>query len=97
MPDRFTLRSIKYLEHFSCKACIALSDSARRIQENMLDHMFLNPSTVQTIKNKIHIIYQPQEPLITEMEIEKKYENISSCVEFVFLGRILFKKGEGNW
>lgn len=39
------------------------------------------------------VVHPPQDVLIDENGVEKKFSTISSCVEFIFVGRIFFQKG----
>ena len=93
IPDIFTRRSLHLLTDSSCKACIALSDSARRIQDNMLNQMIGDPAFARIIQEKTVVIHPPQDALVDACEIKKKFSTISSCVEFIFVGRNFFCKG----
>lgn len=92
-PDRFTRKSLQSLADNSCKACIALSESARRIQNKMLDSMNIDSSVRTSIRGKMHVIHPPQEVFCTESAVREKYKSISSCMEILFVGHDVFRKG----
>ena len=92
-PDYFTKSSMRLLADNSCKACIALSDSAKRIQIKMLESMEIDASVIKLIREKIQVVHPPQEVFCTELEVRNKYRSIHSCMEFLFVGHDFFRKG----
>lgn len=89
-PDSFTRRSIDLMLQDSCKALIAISNSAFIIQKNMLN--MLEYEGVQEISNKMCAIHPPQDVLVDQEFIAEKFQNLNRY-EFIFLGRDFFRKG----
>lgn len=79
------------LEHISnknCKAIIAMSQSAEKIQKHLLRHY---SQYEETISRKLHVLYPPQAVLVDEPF--EKFGNKKEVVSFCFVGRQFFVKG----
>lgn len=93
LPDRFTLRSLELLLSHNCVAAIAISESALRIQKNMLEHIRVQDIDISLLRDKLCVIHPPQKCMIDSYFLHKKYESICTCINFLFVGRDFFRKG----
>lgn len=94
-PSKYTIKLLNYIAKDNCIACIALSESAKRIQVNMLENLsnkYLERNVIDKIINKIQVINPPQDLLVTEEDVYNKFRN-SKKIEFIFVGRDFFRKG----
>lgn len=90
-PDRFTVHGFDLLANDSCKALIALSESNRKIQLQIMEA--LNIECRDVVAKKIRVL-PPQQPLlISKDELSAKFEGIHECVEFIFIGGLFYRKG----
>ena len=89
-PDSFTRRSIDLMLQDSCKELIAISDSAYKIQENMIN--MLEYTGKHELFDKMYVLHPPQNVLVGEECVVKKFQNLNKY-EFIFLGRDFFRKG----
>ena len=90
-PDKITQKSLEALMKPNCIKLIALSDSARRIQMEMLRHM--DYTGVEALESKLVVIHPPQDVLVDEKWVHQKYKNMDGKIDFLFIGRDFFGKG----
>ena len=90
-PDEITRKSLDALMKPNCISLIALSDSARRIQLEMLRHV--DYVGVEALERKVVVIHPPQNVLVDEGWVHQKYRNMNGRIDFLFIGRDFFRKG----
>lgn len=92
--DKFTIRQFKLLAKNNCLGCIALSQATYNLQMSALNKMsaYLSAEEIALIQNKTKVLHPPQEILVSEAEIVKKYEN-TEVLELIFVGHDFFRKG----
>lgn len=90
--SRFSKRALKRCAQDSCLGLIALSDSAYRIQMEMLDKVNISANLRDKIKGKVKVLHPPQRVLISAEELEKKFSDLSQ-IRFIFVGHDFFLKG----
>lgn len=90
-PDKITLRGYELITKDSCAAIIAISEANRNIQIRMMQA--LDIPNQDAIQKKIRVITPPQPVLITQEELDKKFDSIADCVEFIMVGGLFFRKG----
>lgn len=91
LPDDFTSRCLKLLLQKNCTKLIALSESAYQIQLNMLAHV--RYPHIEELKTKMIVLHPPQECLVNQSFVHKKYSTINQGIKFLFVGRDFFGKG----
>lgn len=90
-PDRITIHGFELLATDSCKALIALSESNRKIQLQIMEA--LNIECCDVVAKKIRVL-PPQQPLlISKDELNAKFEGVHECIEFIFIGGLFYRKG----
>ena len=89
-PDRITQKLLDLLSQNNCIGLLALSESAYRIQKNMVQILGMNP-----LMNKTRVLHPPQNVLVDDALLQKKFENLNSIpqIEFLFIGHNFFGKG----
>lgn len=93
-PDRFTEKELQLLACTNCRAIIAISNSAFKIQDCMLHS--IAPDLYNDIMDKTIISHPPQETLCTEADVHHRFSaDVASKrgLEFVFVGADFFRKG----
>lgn len=90
-PDRITQKSLDALMKPNCIGLIALSDSAKKIQVEMLKHV--NHIDAEALESKLMVIHPPQDVLVDEEWVHQKYMNMDRRMEFLFIGHDFFRKG----
>ena len=101
--DEITKKEFELLGSNYCKAIIALSESAYRIQANMLENIASDYYNV--LMKKTIIIHPPQEVLCSEDDVKNRFINLSDNkkypyskkndkgLKFIFVGADAFRKG----
>lgn len=90
--DKITLDEIELLADANCAKIIAISESAKKIESNLLERYA--PNHAKAILDKITVILPPQKAFTDIEEIEVKYRDINNRkLKFLFVGRHLFFKG----
>jgi len=82
------LRALRKIKGNTCKAIIAMSECAARIQRAFLRQF---PRLAETIEAKLHVLHPPQ-PLGIE-SIQKKAFSEEGPVRFMFVGASFHRKG----
>ena len=90
-PDRITQKSLDALMKPNCIGLIALSDSAKKIQVEMLKRV--NHIDAEALESKLMVIHPPQDVLVDEEWVHQKYMNMDRRMEFLFIGHDFFRKG----
>ena len=92
--DKATLKQFRLLAKDNCLGCMALSQASYDLQMAALNKMsaYLSAKEVMSIQNKTKVLHPPQEVLLSEAEIEKKFENIET-LDLIFVGHDFFRKG----
>ena len=90
-PDSLTIHGFELLAEDNCKALLALSESNKNIQLQIMDA--LNIEYRHAIADKIKVLPPPQSLLITPEELKKKFSGVHKCVEFIFIGGLFYRKG----
>lgn len=84
----------KYILADNCKKILPFSECAK---EECIDtaKKYLNSNELKKFKSKIQVVYPPQDLIITNDEIEKKFRILKEQknINFVFVGRQFFRKG----
>lgn len=80
--------ALRHISKKNCKAIIAMSQNAKKIQQHLLRYY---SQYEETVTQKLNVLYPPQAVLLDEPfeKFEKKNEVISFC----FVGRDFFRKG----
>lgn len=86
LKNTFRLLGEKY-----CRRLIALSDCNYNIQQSILQEVI--PDIAKEIMNKTIVLPPPQITLSNKKDIEKKYNDYSKEIRFIFIGRDFFRKG----
>ena len=81
-------KKLKWIASEHCKAIIALSQSAKKIQKNILN---VYSEYKDTIENKIHVVAPPQKILISNNS--KKELNETDEIRVLFVGGDFYRKG----
>ncbi|HHQ6628632.1 TPA: glycosyltransferase family 4 protein [Serratia fonticola] len=81
-------KKLKWIASEHCKAIIALSQSAKKIQKNILN---VYSEYKDTIENKIHVVAPPQKILISNNS--KKKLNETDEIRVLFVGGDFYRKG----
>lgn len=92
--DKWTLKQFKLLAKDSCLGCMALSQATYERQTFALEAIkdFMTNEEIESIRNKTHILHPPQELLVTEDEVIKKFDSCNE-LELIFVGHDFFRKG----
>jgi glycosyltransferase involved in cell wall biosynthesis len=77
--------ALRHIAMCPCKRIIALSECARKIQVDLLNHF---PEYMEPVVSKLEVIHPPQELLVSDLD-HKNYDRL----HFVFLGGALHRKG----
>ncbi len=89
--DKFNKKAFELLRKDSCKALIAISEANKNIQLQIMDAFDIEGR--DEIAKKITVLHPPQPVLITDEEVERKFDNVNDCVEIIFVGGKFFRKG----
>lgn len=91
VPDEITLYGFELCASEYCKTLIALSESSKIMQTLIMEALKIPKREV--IAEKIKVLPPPQPVLISPDELDKKFQNIHSCIEFLFIGGLFYRKG----
>jgi len=80
--------ALEYISKKNCKAIIAMSQSAKKIQQHLLRYYRQYEETITT---KLHVLYPPQAVLVDEPV--RKSTNKKKVVKFCFVGTDFSRKG----
>lgn len=90
-PDRITVRGFELLERDNCKSILALSESTKQMQIQIMEALDIQHRNV--IANKIVVLAPPQPLLISREELETKFGNVGEEIQFIFIGGLFYRKG----
>jgi len=90
-PDHITEHGFDLLASDSCKALIALSESNKNMQLQIMEA--LNIQCRNAIAKKITVLPPPQQLLISQDELNAKFDGIHDCISFIFIGGLFYRKG----
>lgn len=92
--DHLTCKAAKLLAKDNCLQCLALSEAAYKLQKDFLSSLKgrVSEGDIEKIKSKTTVLHPPQEVLITQAEIVKKFSSANKK-EFIFVGHDFFRKG----
>ena len=85
---KFINKALNACASDSCKAIIAMSECARKLELNLLAHF---PDVAPLIKRKMVCIFPPQKLYVHNLE-EKKVD-FNGKIRFLFVGREFYRKG----
>ena len=91
MPDRITAHGFELLASDSCKALIALSESNKNMQLQIMEALRIPNRDV--IAKKMVVLPPPQPLLISHDELNAKFDSIQDCINFIFIGGLFYRKG----
>lgn len=89
--DGFTENAFELLRSKSCLALIALSQSNKSIQTDMMEALGIEGR--EEITAKIIVLPPPQPVLISSAELAEKFDSVCEKTEFIFVGGDFFRKG----
>lgn len=90
LDERFIANQVKYICSDNCLAIMPISKWAYKYQINLLKDR-VSKDELNKIINKMHVLYPPQEVLISPDELKNKFCN--DYIQFLFVGRELKRKG----
>lgn len=89
--DKLNKKAFELLRKSSCKALIAISEANKNMQLQIMEAFDVDGR--EEIAKKITVLHPPQPLLVTEEEVQEKFENVENCVEIIFVGGKFFRKG----
>lgn len=86
-------QQLQELERSNCKKLIAISQSAYNIESDMIERFAPSDRTKNALINLLTVVYPPQSLLVTEEEINKKWNAKIDKLKFIFIGNDYYRKG----
>lgn len=92
--EKGTLFLYRQLAKENCLGCIALSETTRKMQMNVLRQLdyCLGKENAERIMKKTYVLHPPQKIMITEEEFQNKF-NEKGPLKLIFIGHDFFRKG----